>query len=136
MSTPSPPIAGDGNDDASPSAAAAAADSVTVPPLPGAAAANDATPDVLPPAPAASGAAGSTASLGEGADNADAQPSASKTRFYQLLSEREEKRKGAKGGKYLTQEEYDYATNVVIDWQPMVKHEKKDYTIRDKFFTL
>jgi len=112
MSTPSLPIAADGAFGASPSAAA---DAVATPPLPGAAAATtDATPDVPPPAPAAaSGVAGSTASLGEGAGNADAQPSASKTRFYQLLSEREEKSEGPTGAKYLTREEYDYATSVV-----------------------
>jgi len=133
MSTPSLPIAADGAFGASPSAAA---DAVATPPLPGAAAATtDATPDVPPPAPAAaSGVAGSTASLGEGAGNADAQPSASKTRFYQLLSEREEKSEGPTGAKYLTREEYDYATSVLVDWQPMVKHERNDYNIQKKFF--
>mmetsp|Transcript_5228 Transcript_5228/g.14823 ORF Transcript_5228/g.14823 Transcript_5228/m.14823 type:complete len:219 (-) Transcript_5228:56-712(-) len=125
------PINGDGADTAAPSAAVVAEDSVTMSPLPGAAAI-DATLDVPPAAAAASASAApsgtggataasgtrATASLGEGTGNADAQLSASKANFYDLLCEKEGKSKGAKGAKYLTREEYDYATSVVTDWQP------------------
>ena len=141
------PINGDGADTAAPSAAVVAEDSVTMSPLPGAAAI-DATLDVPPAAAAASASAApsgtggataasgtrATASLGEGTGNADAQLSASKAKFYDLLCEKEGKSKGAKGAKYLTREEYDYATSVVTDWQPMVKHDAKDYKIKEKFY--
>ena len=126
-------INGSGNDNDAPSGDIVAAASITMPSLPplgdtatgvgtggttraaaaAAASASDASSDT---------ASSATSSVG-GASDADAQLSASKKRYYELLSEREKKKKGGNETKYLTAEAYDYATSVVTDWQPLVKHD-------------
>ena len=139
-------INGSGNDNDAPSGDIVAAASITMPSLPplgdtatgvgtggttraaaaaaAAASASDASSDT---------ASSATSSVG-GASDADAQLSSSKKRCYELLSEREKKKKGGNETKHLTAEAYDYATSVVTDWQPLVKHDKKDYQIRNKFY--
>ena len=80
------PTTRDGAGAAAPPEAVVAAASITTAPPPGAA------------------AIGGTSDLPSSAD-ADAQMSAAKARFYDLLSEREEKSKGGEGAKYLNEEE-------------------------------
>ena len=118
-------INGSGNDNDAPSGDIVAAASITMPSLPplgdtatgvgtggttraaaaAAASASDASSDT---------ASSATSSVG-GASDADAQLSSSKKRCYELLSEREKKKKGGNETKHLTAEAYDYATSVVTD---------------------
>lgn len=115
-----------GSNDVAPTAAAA-----TIMPAPAVGATNSVESLAAGASSSVDGAASSNSS--KSMKITEEQMQAMKARYYELLGEKEEKKKRS-DFKYLKQADYDYTVGVLNDWVKGATHSQKDHQRQKKFY--